>query len=1313
MTSQTSQTSQFPTLPTGPLPHLAMDYGALRAEGLRLLGRLGGQQWTDYNTHDPGITILEQLCYAITELAYRTNFPVPDLLAASQELGLPGPSEILTCEPVTKGDLRKRVLDVTGIANGWIEQGTAALPFYHHAASEALGLTPDPAETSSASVPLRGLHRVLLQTSDQLSGDAALQAVAARVHAGRALGEDYELALLGSFKVWIRAIVEVGPLDDPAVMVADLIERIDDYLAPRARFVSLADALAQGRSVAELFEGPMLARGFVDHLPSPRRHIYTSDILHAALDLPQVRAVPLLEIATSSSAKPSKWSLEVPTGYVAQIDPASKLELRRAGLRVRVDDDAVRAVLERRRVAGSIAAGDTRALAPTPGRPRALGRYRSLRRQLPDAYGVGPLGLSPELPASRKAQARQLEAYLLIFDQLLANAFAQLEHAHELLSPDEGGLATYFAQRVDDAPLAFDHLLSGSADQHQQWLDQQVEPGDPIERRKRFLGHLLARFGEQLGDHNLVERTDAANTSDAALIRDRQAYLRNYARLSGGRGTGYDLRSADAGAVLEDRLRLKLGLGEHRFAIVEHVLLRPLPEDAAQRVPEGEEQIPLLAAVNSADPYSLQISYVFEELPSYAGNTSNLNDPAYRAWLDQRSTFEHLVARTLIDETPAHLRPQLHWFGSEGIDHWGLFEQAWADFRVRHAEYRLMRLSTSQVDTLVQLRARDARDRVIDLLEFGKTYPLRDIPMPANVIVAPGNPTQITLGFSQRGVIYQLRHRDTGAAILLAGQPIEAEGTGEALVLPTPPIDEDVTYRILAIKREDADDPEKRRETWLSGSVRVEEGVDPALIARIVATPLDPRIDDLKPGDARLVEYGSNVTVEVLASQEGVTYELLDHAALGGAAISAPVIGTSSTIVLTYLGAKEDIDLRVRGRKAVGDPQNPEIREAVLDLILPLRVRASTSPGALLDPAIVGHAGTTTLKLSGTQQSVSYRPWQRSIRDAEFVFDVVGQATPSDIITVNDDKRAIRTLRPPRVTDWVDIAGFTPLGNAVAGSGAALSIPLGSFERDCFVLVQAIKQHRRAPLTSGDVSTLPSAEQLTVALALHVRPNPDQALRMRVFVDAGAASGPWLVMDGQTGAYYELSSNGQPAFTSSAYFHQRDDQDSRVNKGIGQLRIGVDLAVARDRTTAGDPTTNAPALPNLDARSPIALGTELSVLARKAMSSLTAQLSRTAKLWPVPTITAAKVAAGSVGTIVIVASVAGERYTLLRDETAIAGPLNGTGADLQLQTEPLAQTSVFVVQMERSGGLVIVRRVRVTVEVTPPDQGGPQPPAEA
>jgi hypothetical protein len=59
---------------------------------LELLGRLCGDQWSDFNSHDPGITILEQLCYAITDLAYRSNFPIADLIATGGMEAWPPPA---------------------------------------------------------------------------------------------------------------------------------------------------------------------------------------------------------------------------------------------------------------------------------------------------------------------------------------------------------------------------------------------------------------------------------------------------------------------------------------------------------------------------------------------------------------------------------------------------------------------------------------------------------------------------------------------------------------------------------------------------------------------------------------------------------------------------------------------------------------------------------------------------------------------------------------------------------------------------------------------------------------------------------------------------------------------------------------------------------------------------------------------------------------------------------------------------------------------------------------------------------------------
>ena len=47
-----------PTLPDQPAEHPVLDYAALVREGIDLLERLSGDRWTDFNSHDPGNTLL-------------------------------------------------------------------------------------------------------------------------------------------------------------------------------------------------------------------------------------------------------------------------------------------------------------------------------------------------------------------------------------------------------------------------------------------------------------------------------------------------------------------------------------------------------------------------------------------------------------------------------------------------------------------------------------------------------------------------------------------------------------------------------------------------------------------------------------------------------------------------------------------------------------------------------------------------------------------------------------------------------------------------------------------------------------------------------------------------------------------------------------------------------------------------------------------------------------------------------------------------------------------------------------------------------
>ena len=655
-----------------------MNYSRLRKEGLNQLERMT-EQWTDFNAHDPGITILEQLCYALTDLGYRIDHEIPDLLATGggdPYESLYPPADILTSRAVTLTDLRKLALDVDGVKNAWLEPAAEELALHYHPGRQELGFTAEPPATQP--VRLRGLHRVLIEPVDP--GDAALRRrVAGRLHGHRNLCEDFaEIRILEPQPIQVFATVELGRVDDVEQVQLEIFARIADHLSPPIPFRSLEQMLDDGLAVDEIFDGPLLAKGFIDEQSLMRASrcagLYASDLIQVIMDVAGVRAVRSLRLAAGGEVEP--WFLALDANRFPQLDTAgSEIRLERAGLQARVDGTRV---AERHRQAsepGSLApsppARASNPLAPPSGRDRGVGRYTSVQHHFPDVYGIGEAGLPESATPERKAQARQLKAYLMLFDQFLAGSFAQLAQVGDLFAFRGGDDAprTYFTQPVDGPGLRLEEIRAGDSATYRQRLESVTEDeGRAFERKNRFLNHLLARFAEQMGDHAFIptappEISDPAKASPrrsvdpaSQRIRDKQAFLRHYPRISSARGTGFNLlevASDDNVSGFEQRLRLKLGLAEHRgetLLLVEHLLLRPMAGDQAQ-------ELPMLTEASRPDPYSLQLSLVF---PGHAGRL-------------QRPELRRLVERIVRDEVPAHLTPRVHWL--EGED-WARFEQA-------------------------------------------------------------------------------------------------------------------------------------------------------------------------------------------------------------------------------------------------------------------------------------------------------------------------------------------------------------------------------------------------------------------------------------------------------------------------------------------------------------------------------------------------------------------------------------------------------------------------------------------------------------
>lgn len=134
-----------PTLTTGE------DYYFLRRKGIEFIEQMGSQWWTDYNTHDPGITILEALCYAITDLSYRTSWDIKDILAEpptsqpqAQSQGFFTARDILTVNPLTVSDFRRVLIDLDKVNNAWLICNKCACEVHLYANCEADSLTYEP-----------------------------------------------------------------------------------------------------------------------------------------------------------------------------------------------------------------------------------------------------------------------------------------------------------------------------------------------------------------------------------------------------------------------------------------------------------------------------------------------------------------------------------------------------------------------------------------------------------------------------------------------------------------------------------------------------------------------------------------------------------------------------------------------------------------------------------------------------------------------------------------------------------------------------------------------------------------------------------------------------------------------------------------------------------------------------------------------------------------------------------------------------------------------------------------------------------------
>jgi len=615
------------TIPVSPEYPAAMDYAALREEGIAHIQRLAGKLWTDHNIHDPGITTLELICYAITDLGFRTQFPIADLLtpnpiqlsplSVGNQFHLA--HEILPCSPVTVLDWRKLLIDIPGVANAWIQcEGSDCStepPVFLDCSKNELTY-----DVKRERLRIEGIQKIKIQIEPEVQQDPALLeklkgAIWKTLHAHRNLCEDYcSVEFTSPESIGICAEVLLDPLSDVDEVAAGIIFEIEKYLLPPIYFYSLEELWGNGVTVEEIYSGPLLQHGFLrdSELEGARRRVrlYGSDLINLMMDVPGVSAVRDLRMTNYVEGSPitsnESWCLDLSDqecGYPVFSWEKSELGFFKDSLPFRTHQERVESFLAdlRAQTPGKRSLNTNIEIKPPKGNSPDLINYRPLTNDFPAVYGVGEAGLPSDSGEGRKNKARQFKGYLLFFEQVLANYLAQLAQVSDLFSWTEAdpgydgnkdkipGYASQYIAGIVEGLELFDADGQGNATEVdvEDILNQLSNPGnEPAERRSRFLNHLLARFAEDMTDYSMMLLL-SGSTQERNNVR-KARFLKDYPEISAGRGKAFDLLGNTNGKIwgsqnvpgMAKRIARKLGIANLERRNLSTPSLKALPISA-------------------------------------------------------------------------------------------------------------------------------------------------------------------------------------------------------------------------------------------------------------------------------------------------------------------------------------------------------------------------------------------------------------------------------------------------------------------------------------------------------------------------------------------------------------------------------------------------------------------------------------------------------------------------------------------------------------------------------------------------------------
>ncbi|WP_440056280.1 hypothetical protein ACSLBF_19415 (plasmid) [Pseudoalteromonas sp. T1lg65] len=523
------------------------DLAKLRQQGIARIQQFAPNTWTDHNRFDPGVTVLEVLVYVLSDLSYKLDYSVPELLAQPESehpVSFYEPEQVLFSHCVTEADYRRLILDLLEVKNVHVRSHQSEDANITIVDFNVLLYTPNAVNKAEVS---KQINRAFAQARcvNHILGDIVF----------------YDVS-----KVNVGMTLSLTHVENLVALLVEIYTLIGREMSPDIPKYSAEQLRQRGLRIDDIYQGPKLQHGFIldEDLNKSAYSVrlFSSNILstlHGHENIEQVQAFRFLTEEVGSGNYNAQdgyefWQIQFGSDDSAQVVNIAQLGFEEQSffseLNILIDgqpyqltdDDklAIRAGLQQLNQPPQVAASVMLAKSQR-GEYLGLSQYRSLQHELPQVYAVTEQTLDGVIDSAEKARLLQFKGYLHLFDQLLADQHKLLDVfpallslpqpqvyesigllldrmlASESLNPEQVDI---FWQQVCALPhsqlsqalseiTGIEHLLNTDVlDYWQRGMQLSLENDFSIAQLTRLnqsVNHLLARFAERTVDSNLLK----------------------------------------------------------------------------------------------------------------------------------------------------------------------------------------------------------------------------------------------------------------------------------------------------------------------------------------------------------------------------------------------------------------------------------------------------------------------------------------------------------------------------------------------------------------------------------------------------------------------------------------------------------------------------------------------------------------------------------------------------------------------------------------------------------------------------------------